>query len=136
MIILISLFLSLSLIFTGLAIFGLFKPIHSSKKGNTRALRRYGLLAVLCYTLMAIFLSIRIIDQRGYDQRIEQSTGFFHPYRALQSLSNKHQSTHTPTSGRSIIRNQPFQGIIYQSMGYRVTYSTAPMRTGTRFAPQ
>ncbi len=76
MMILISLFLSLSLIFTGLAIFELFKPIRPSLKKNTRALRKYGSLAILCYALMAIFLSIRVIDQRGYDQRIEQLTSF------------------------------------------------------------
>ncbi len=69
---LILLFLGLSLVFLGLALIGAHKPRLAWASSRRKALFRWSLLSLLSYVLMAILLSVKVIDQRGYDARFAQ----------------------------------------------------------------
>ncbi|APZ42867.1 hypothetical protein [Acidihalobacter ferrooxydans] len=66
---LIDLLLILSLAFTALTLLGLHEPRLGLVRSRRDALRRNGLIALACFALMAIALSVKVIDQRGYDAR-------------------------------------------------------------------
>lgn len=70
----IDLLLAASLALTAATLAGYLRPELLRARDRFEVLRRHGVAALVCYLLMALLLSVHVIDRRGYDTRFEHAS--------------------------------------------------------------
>lgn len=87
----------LALIFGLFAVYELIIPYLKPQKIDIKLLKRYALMSVFFYLLMAIFLSYQIINKNGYDHRINKLKGYTH------RLNSKSENTSDQTTSKRLV---------------------------------